>query len=78
MQNSIDRQRLLRRCGQEPSSPATVIAKCAAGIAILIGILLISLNTPDSNVGKQAQTSTTPVTDIATQYPSTAAAGASN
>lgn len=77
MQNSIDRQRLLRRYGQEPSSPATVIAKCAAGIAILVGILLIGLTVPDADVGKQAANITKPAADFASKYQPTAAGGES-
>lgn len=73
MQNSIDRQRLLRRYGQEPSSPVIVLAKCAAGIAILVGILLIGLHTPEGDVGKQAANTTTPPAKFAAEYPPTAA-----
>lgn len=83
MQNSIDRQRLLQRYGQAPSSAGTVLAKCAAGFLILLLLLLIGLTTPDTpdapdgEAGRQAATITTPAADDASaQHPPTAAGGA--
>jgi len=78
MQNSVDRQRLLRRYGQEPSNPITVLAKCAAGLLILLGILLIGLSAPNEDVGKQAATGATPPADVSTQNPPAAAGGDRN
>lgn len=75
MQNSVDRQRLLQRYGQAPSSPATVIAKCVAGFLILLLILLIGLTAPDDEVGRQAATHAPPAADVATQHPPAAAGG---
>ena len=76
MQNSIDRQRLLSRYGQTPGNPATVIAKCAAGIVILVLILLISLHAPESEFGTQASGGSAPVTDFSVRYPPPAAGSA--
>jgi hypothetical protein len=55
MQNSMDRQRLLRRFGQEPAHPALVIAICLIGFLILLGILLIGVYAPEDSVGTQVQ-----------------------
>jgi hypothetical protein len=55
MQNSIDRQRLMRRFGQDPVHQAAVIAKCVAGLLILLGILLIGAYAPEGSVGTQVQ-----------------------
>lgn len=73
MQNSIDRQRLLQRYGQEPTSPVALVAKCAAGLLILLLLLLIGLTAPDDEAGRQAATNVTPTGDVATQHPPTAA-----
>lgn len=73
MQNSIDRQRLLRRYGHEPANPTTLIAKCLAGFLVLIGVLLIDLYVPDGGSGIRATTGDTAAVDVsASQSPSAA------
>lgn len=43
MQTSADKQRLLARYGQTPVCARAVVAKCAAGLVILLGVLLFGL-----------------------------------
>lgn len=57
MQNSIDRQRLLRRFGTGPTHPAALVAKCAGGLVILIVLLLVSTHADTSAGLAMAQAS---------------------
>lgn len=76
MQNSIDRQRLMRRYGQDPTNPATLVAKCAAGILILIGIAVIGLQSADNGADMQAQADPVQQVDVSLQNAASGAGGA--
>ncbi len=75
MQHSNDRQRLRQRHGQDPVNPAAVVAKCLAGLLILLGIVLVGLYAFDGEVGTQAAGGAAPTADVATQHPPSAAGG---
>ena len=76
MQNAIDKHHQRRRFEKKPVHPATIIAKCLAGILILIGILLIGVYAPEGDDETRANFSVAGVpsekstgTDVSRQKP---------
>lgn len=54
MQTEADKQRLLARYGQTPVSARALIAKCAAGLLILLGLLLLGVYVQAGSTGTLA------------------------
>jgi hypothetical protein len=46
MLNRTERRKLLKDFADEPAMPYVVLAKCAAGLAIVVGITLVGIYAP--------------------------------